>query len=90
MKCNARVANVTSRRKGSGESYERVKFIAVAWGVGGSKPWNDPKYVAENTYECGGVIYATVKAVDEPDWGCSYARLEVRYKCQRCDSVYFR
>jgi hypothetical protein len=90
VKCNARVITETARRKGTGVPFERVKFIAVAWGVGNRKPWNDSEYVAKNTYECGGIINATVEAVDEPDWCRTYAKLDVQYKCKRCGSVYFR
>jgi hypothetical protein len=38
---------------------------------------------------CDGDIVATVKAVDEPDWGSTFARLEIVYQCNKCGCTAF-
>lgn len=38
---------------------------------------------------CGGDVTITVDAIDEPDWGGTYAKLDVKATCSRCRQPYF-
>lgn len=95
MKCGSFVLWVTARRKGSGNSYERVKETVSWWGTRDLGIRADPgaktsaEYLAEGYVRCDGNIVASVCAVDEPDWGHSYAKLEVGYKCDKCGQEFF-
>jgi hypothetical protein len=88
MKCDARVVEVERRKKGSGEPYKAVKFVAIAGGIG-SGVYNNLDTIESLTQKCDGHIRASVMARDEPDWGGTHARLEVTYECEKCKNTYF-
>src|SRR3972149_5403610 len=52
---------------------------------------NVPEHLQiENDMElCDGEIIVSIRAVDEPDWGGSYATLELSYKCNKCGNCCF-
>lgn len=37
---------------------------------------------------CGGDVTTVLVAKDEPDWGCTYAKLELEMTCSRCKAPY--
>lgn len=39
---------------------------------------------------CGGEVTVKASAVNEPEWGGSYARLEISCVCSRCKHPYFK
>lgn len=47
-----------------------------------------PDSIAEDLEVCGGNVSIDVSAVDEPDWGGTYATLEVKTTCTRCKTPY--
>lgn len=78
MLCINRVKESQGRAKGSGKPVTRYQ-------------WFGPNYVGPIDTSalpiCGGEIKATIRAVDEPDWGGCHAVLEVEFVCLKCGSI---
>jgi hypothetical protein len=45
--------------------------------------------VTDDMELCDGNIVASILAVNEPDWGGTYAELEIKYVCDKCGCNYF-
>lgn len=86
MRCDARVIEV--ERKKRGKPYPAVKLIALNGGIGIGE-YADPTTITSKTQECGGRVIASVRAVEEPEWGGVICSLEITYTCDRCGSTYF-
>jgi hypothetical protein len=71
MKCQARINRIYKTRK-----------AAVVWPETVFGPNAD---IEDYPEVCGGDVTVTIRAVDEPDWGSSYARLTLDAVCTRCD-----
>jgi len=98
MKCGALVRYVERKRKKKHGGFT-TRLVVDRW----ISLWNQkveewsfeniqrthPDWRKEDFVECAGEIIATVEAVDEPDWGCSYASLEINYKCNKCGIQHF-
>ena len=80
MKCTAKVEYKVARRKGSGEKYNKI--VRYVWD-------NFPEYKDSDLSICGGKIIATVKAVDEAEWGDHFAVLRVDYICETCCGLFY-
>jgi hypothetical protein len=84
MKCNAALFYKDAKRKGSGEPYKKIHKVVPL----GTNYYGLPKY--EDAEEiCDGRILVNIEAVDEPDWGGTYATLVVEYKCEKCGNILF-
>ena len=98
MKCGTLVRYVERKRKKKGGGYT-TRLVADRWVT----PWHQkveewsidypnpthPDWKKEDFIKCDGDIVASIEAVDEPDWGCSYASLRIDYKCNKCGASYF-
>ncbi len=85
MKCNTRVVWRDARRKGSGKPYRK----AIRWYHSGFPDATIPVEERAVMEVCDGAIVATINARDEPEWGGSYATLEIAYKCHTCGASAF-
>lgn len=85
MKCETRVLYRPARHKGSGKPYQK----AIRWYHSAVESTQIPLIEQPDLVVCQGKIAATVRAYDEPDWGGSYATLEVAYKCDTCGASVF-
>lgn len=90
MKCGTMVLWREARKRGSGEPYRK----AVRWyhsGLTAGDPASGFIPEAEWTLleRCDGPITATIQAREEPEWGGSYAALEIAYSCKKCGAKIF-
>jgi hypothetical protein len=85
MKCGTRVLYRDARRRGNGAPYRK----AVRWYHSAFPETGIPDAEKPLLEICDGKIIATVAAVNEPDWGGTYANLEIAYKCETCGAQHF-
>jgi hypothetical protein len=85
MTCNTRVLWQERKRRGSGAPYQK----AVRWYHSGFAPEAIPEAERDQLVVCDGPVVATIAAVDEPDYGGTYAVLEIGYKCGKCGASVF-
>jgi hypothetical protein len=84
MICGNYVKFVTRRKKGSGEEYQAARDLRLFTHF----QHEHDKMLAEGWVICDGQVQCTeVRAVDEPDWGHSYAVLQVKFKCNKCGNT---
>ena len=89
MKCQAIVrTGVTGKKRKKTKTLwilslfnEVVKGITTQAMRTVSKDWNDVR--------CDGNVSVNIRAIDEPEWGGSFANLEVEYKCEKCGNIHF-
>lgn len=90
MKCNSKIFFYKKTNK---DGTRKIKASVC--------PWYSPQEfqivrsrivtdkVDPNWEICDGKIIADVEAVNEPDYGGSYAALNVTYKCNKCGQMSF-
>lgn len=94
MKCGL---NVIWRANKKGTKRQPVKWVSWYhleevernWGDHPDKPDMLELKEGDVLEVCDGNVGVTVKAVDEPDWGGTYASFEIEYKCDKCGGSYY-
>lgn len=76
---------VERRRKGNGKVY-RAPTRWYHRGVDLTRV--DPEERGK-LVQCDGTVKVLLRAVDEPDWGYTYAKLEIKYRCETCGATVF-
>ena len=85
MKCKSFVKFVPSRKKGSGEPYQKAVKIYPRYDIKLGRFTPEPDMV-----ECDGDIEVTIESEMEGDCACSsYSVLEIKYKCKKCGAEVF-
>lgn len=88
MRCHSLIVCDDRRRKGTGKQYQKMRIVGNALFPGSLEV---KAADCERIELCQGRIIATIKAVDEPTWGGTYASLRLEYRCEKCsDSVIAR
>jgi hypothetical protein len=83
MQCGHYVKWETRRRRGSGVEYQKAVDIKATTHFG-------DELLAQGYTICAGTVRCTrLEAVDEPDWGTTYAKLEVDYTCDTCGCTFY-
>lgn len=81
MKCGHYVKWQTRREKGSGAEYQKATDHRAVMHFADKHE----ELLASGFVVCDGNIKCvSLEAVDEPDWGDHYAKLNIEYACDKC------
>lgn len=93
MKCDNLIADVAIGKKGKLKS-KFFKPMLMIYEIEMVYKWDElsdkfkthfkSQIPPKGATPCGGNIIVTIEAVNEPDWGGTFAALEITYKCDKC------